>query len=425
MADEGLLIQVPSIPLDRPGMWAPKILQARAQVQEATSAPRAPCVSTPAQPAPATEAAPAGLTAALQPAATEGDSTHASAAHRFKKALADTAPAQKGPCAHAGPAAPHEQYARSTAALKDSAEQVLLRANSAVDTPAPQQDAAKALQHKLGSPRVLDSTPMQPGTSPTRQESPTVGLASPYPTAPAETPVTEGMQKGGKARAQPAASAPLQGAPAPGHHRKKSPDASLGAQKALSAPLMLSAPESALDEVTSATAAEAAAKVPMQQLSTTTDLAGDAGQALQPDSCPSAVPEVRSAAEQSPQADATAAAVTSCADTDLPAAKQLPTTDAQAIGMASALPAAPSTAEQGPNAVSPQADPKPRKRRRGRPLGSSKAARAKALDLALPMAGTEGKRPVKKSRKALEAEQVRHWLKPILQQLARLMMASI
>ena len=412
MADEGLLIQVPSIPLDRPGMWAPKILQARAHVQEATSAPRAPCVSAPAQPAPATEAAPAGLTAAgsaaaLQPAAAEGASTHASAAHRFMQALADIAPAQKAPCASAGPAAPYEQHVRSTAALKDSREQVLLRANSAVDTPAPQQEAAKTPRCQLGSPRVLDSTPMQPATSPTCQESRTVGLASPYPTAPAETPVTEGRQKGGKARAQPVASAPLQGAPAPGCHRKKSLDASLGAQKALSAPLMLSAPESAPDEVTSPAAAEAAAKVPMQQLSTTTDLAGEAGQALPPDGCPSAVPEERSAAEQSPQADATAAAVTPCTNTDLPAADQLPTTDAQAIDMASALPAAPSIAEQDATAVHPQADAKPRKRR-GRPLGSSKAARAKALDLALPMAGTEGKRPVKKSRKALEAEQVRH-----------------
>ena len=406
MADEGLLIQVLSIPLDRPGMWAPKILQARAQVQEATSVPKAPGGSA-AQPAPAAEGAPAGSAAASPPAAAEGGGTHASAAHGLLQALANSAPAQQGSCASAGQAAPHEQSARSTAALKGSAEQVPLRAESAADTPEQQQEAAEPLQCELGSPRVPDSTPMQPATSPTRQQSPTVGLASPSPTAPAETLVTESMQKGRKARAQPAASAPLQGAPAPGSHRRKSPYASLGARKALSAPLLLSAPESAPDEVTSPAAAQAVAEVPTQQLSTATELAAKAGQALQPDGCPSAVPDQRSAAEQRPQADATAAAVTSCANTDLPAAEQLPTTDAQAVGMASALPAPPLAAEQGLNAVSPQADAKPRKRR-GRPLGSSKAARAKALDLALPMAGTEGKRPVKKSRKALEAEQVSH-----------------
>ena len=44
-------------------------------------------------------------------------------------------------------------------------------------------------------------------------------------------------------------------------------------------------------------------------------------------------------------------------------------------------------------------------KRRGRPAGSGRTAQAKAADLAQAVAGLESKRPVKKSRKAIEAEE--------------------
>ena len=81
------------------------------------------------------------------------------------------------------------------------------------------------------------------------------------------------------------------------------------------------------------------------------------------------------------------------------AAEQLPVADDQ---VAEAQPVA---AEQGPLVDAPAAAARPRKRL-GRPPGSGKAARARALELALPACSPEGRRPLKKSRKALEAEQV-------------------
>ena len=82
------------------------------------------------------------------------------------------------------------------------------------------------------------------------------------------------------------------------------------------------------------------------------------------------------------------------------AAEQLPIADGQTAEAQLAA------AKQGSTAEAPVAAGKPR-RRPGRPPGSGKAARARALELALPACSPEGRRPLKKSRKALEAEQVR------------------
>ena len=79
------------------------------------------------------------------------------------------------------------------------------------------------------------------------------------------------------------------------------------------------------------------------------------------------------------------------------AAEQVPVAEGQITE------AQPAAAEQGATANAPVAAGKPR-RRPGRPLGTGKAARARALEL--PACSPEGRRPLKKSRKALEAEQV-------------------
>lgn len=81
------------------------------------------------------------------------------------------------------------------------------------------------------------------------------------------------------------------------------------------------------------------------------------------------------------------------------AAEELPVADDQVAEIQ------PVAAKQGPTADAPATAGRPRKRP-GRPPGSGKAARARALELALPACSPEGRRPLKKSRKALEAEQV-------------------
>ena len=511
-------MQVPAIQLDRPGMWAPKILQARARAQEATSLPRTPI----------------DRAGAAQPSAVAEEPAAASLAAAPKHCQ----PIVEGLS---------DQGAESDLGLQRAAKASPVRASKApVDVPSQQRGTSNSPERQLES---RTDTAHPPALSPDPEHG-TAAKAQPM-ALPADAAHldTKGMPILRRVQSQPAKSAPLQGSHASDSKQRRRASAALGTRKALSAPLILPMPDLAGDDEvgTSAVHQTAAAETQgdvasvhvqagsqwnqeagavrehapetdpapaaheaaaadlmcspfMQALALadgqipSTKVLGDApllsaacdagpefpsgqiqsssslrSQSSQPaivswkltpaDRCMGGSvqltkTQVRQLSKQSPalclppkkrlqkkcgrgtpppsggqpaagqafHADVPIADVSLCAakqssaaepakahpfgtepvnaTAEKPAAAEdLPRAGGQ---VAHALPVASGKVSM---ADAPAAAAKPR-RRPGRPPGSGKAARARALGLALPTCSPEGKRPLKKSRKALEAEQV-------------------
>ena len=511
-------MQVPAIKLDRPGMWAPKIVQSRARAQEATSLPRVPSgragaaqdSAAPEEPAAAAVTiAPVQCAAALAALSVQGaggDLSLREVTEPFPE-QAGKAPADLSPQQRESASSPERQLESRTATAHPSAL-----------SPEPEQDTAAQAQRE-GVP------------------APDAQLAS------------EGLPVPRRLHSQPAKSAPLQDSILCDSKERRRANAALGARKALSSPLFLPLPElaGAEDVATSAVhpaaeaqaqshkapvevyggsqveeeagavhrpapdadpapasralaaaaadlmcspfmqtlamsdgrslsgiplgdeppllpACEAGPQSPLHHLQSSPSYCSDNSQAatvpgklaaadrctggsvelaktksrqlsrqnsviclppkkrLQKRRCSRGTPPPsgrKPVAGQASHAAIPAATVSPSAAAESSAAEPATVTgsgketggkpsaaEQLSAGNGQLAEAQPSAAKQVSAADAPVAAGKPR-RRPGRPPGSGKAARARALEVALPACSPEGRRPLKKSRKALEAEQVR------------------
>jgi len=229
-------MQVPAIQLDRPGMWAPKILQVRTQMQEATSAP------TP----------PNGRAADVHPAARGAEESAA-----------------------ASPAAAPKQCTVALAALRQHGAEISLspRITAQVLLKQGVEGAADALQQQCTASKPehqLESCTETAGPSLKPASSLAYELGPPAKVEPADANlVCEGVRKPAGVRAEPASSAPLQGDPAPSSRKRRRAGDFLGGRKTLSAPLILSSPIGATEEEVTSPANQQAGSAARAQIAAT------------------------------------------------------------------------------------------------------------------------------------------------------------
>ena len=434
-----LLLQAPSIELDRPGMWAPRILQARTQAEEATSTPAlqrsraaraAPVADAPTQPAAAAQLAAAVPAAGRAPPAAAGTAgLAANAAEDLNKAAAAVTALWLA-----------DPSSRTTEALCQHEAASMAK-----------EDGSGARRHTGSAVALLalQAVDAEPGTEPNSctkafsqslPQEPTAELMAQPGSAPAAQVLPGGLQTCRQPCAEPAVSAPLQGRLRPSNVRKKQ----AGMRQTLSAPHLDSASEPCLIEVTSPAvqpaecadnaevhAAATSMSRPVERQQPQTDPAAK-------DLAMSSPTAVRGAAapfwgEKAGAVQADLACLASMQPTQgsptlvtpsPPAPKQAPATDAAGCKRQPKTTEAPPAAEEAPaDMLIGKKRPGSRKRakaagqaaqagggqrpgkRRGRPAGSGRTAQAKVADLAQAVAGLESKRPVKKSRKAIEAEE--------------------
>ena len=422
-----MLLQAPSLELDRPGMWAPRILQARAQAEEATSTPGLQRSRAARAALPSAGGASLAATGKAGPAADAAKDLEEAAAAVTVQWLAD--PSSRTPetlCQHK--AASMAEHDGSGAQKHAGSAFACLQQQAAGAEPRTEPESCMVpisqplLQIQAGSAHPQESAaelPAQPGSVPDAQLPPGALRTCRQPCA------------------EPAVSAPLQGCPRPSDVRKKQ----AGMRRTLSAPHMNSASGSCLNEVTSpalqpaecannaeAHAAAASMSGHHEQQQPQAGLAakdsavcsliaaqgaaapswGGKGSTVQVDSaCPASM--------QRTQGSPTLVAPSPFVP------KQAPVIDAAGCKRQPQTTEAPPAAEQAPaDILIGKKRPGSRKRaraagqagggqrpgkRRGRPAGSGRTAQAKAADLAQAVAGLESKRPVKKSRKAIEAEE--------------------
>ena len=443
-----MLLQAPSIELDRPGMWAPRILQARAHTEEATSTPRlqrsraaraAAVADAPMQPAAAASLATAVPWAGRAPPAAVGKAgLAANAAEDLKEAaaavtvlwLADpSSRTTETLCQHEA-AGVAEQDASGTQRHAGSAS-VPLQQQVVGAEPGTEPDSCMvAVSQPLSQIQAGGAWPQKSATELTAQPG----------CVPAAQLLPGALRICRQPCAKPAVSAPLQGCPRPSGVRKKQ----AGMWRTLSAPHMGSALESCPNEVTSPALQPSECVDTADAHTAATSMSGHHEQQL-----PQAGPAAKDLAACSLIAAQGAAAPSwggqrsaAQADTACPASvqqtqgsppsfvplpcmpKQAPATDAAGCKRQPQATETPIAAEQAPAEILVgKKRPGSRKRartagqaaqaggrqrpgkRRGRPAGSGRTAQAKAADLAQAVAGLESKRPVKKSRKAIEAEE--------------------
>lgn len=320
-----------------------------------------------------------------------------------------------------------------------------LRAPERAVEPSRQQQAARAQESQDYSHTQTDSAGLgQPPGSPAAGEEPAANSRQPPAPPGSAQPAPEALQNQQKVRAQPAASAPLEGGPAHGGMRKKRLCASHQAREALSAPHILSAPAPCWGEVSSqatqqakpAACSAAAAAMPAHHISS-----GGRDHHRRQDQGDGAahnrfVSTDAHTAEQGPAGTSAALAgsvatrpglpvalASSCTASKAQITRQsrqglhlfssngMPPMAAQALPrvqpvtvMIPCMPEQPPAAEQAAQPAGHGRGPKPPKKR-GRSAGAGRATRAKALDPGQPAGCPEGRRPLKKSRKALEAEE--------------------
>ena len=431
-----LLLQAPSIELDRPGMWAPRILQARAQAEEATSTPglqrsraaRSAPAAAPMQPAAAASLAAAVPAAGRAPPAAAGKAGLATnAAEDLNEAaaavtglwLADPASRTTETLCQHEAASVAEQ--NGSGAQKHAGSAFLAQQAVGAELGTEPDSCTKPISQSLPQEPAAELTE-QPGSAPAAQLPP------------------GGLWTCRQPCAKPAVSAPLQGCPRPRDVRKKQ----AGMRRTLSAPHLDSASKPCLIEVTSPAlqpagcagnpevhAAATSMLRPAEQQQPQTGLATK-------DLAISSLTAVRGAAapfwsEKAGAVQADLACPASMQPTQgsptpvtpsPPVPKQAPATDAAGRKRQPKTTEAPPAAEKAPaDMLIGKKRPGSRKRakaagqaaqagggqrlgkRRGRPAGSGRTAQAKVADLAQAVAGLESKRPVKKSRKAIEAEE--------------------
>ena len=428
-----LLLQGPSIELNRPGMWAPRILQARAQAEEATSAPdlqrsrAAQAAGALLQPAAAASPAAAVPSAGRPPPAAAGEAGHpADAAEELNQAaaavtvrwLADpSSRTTETLCQHMAASMAEQDGSAFALSQQQAAGAEPVSCMAAISQPLLQIQAGAARPQEPAAELTA-----QPGSVPVVQPAPGVMHTCRQPCA------------------QPAVSAPLQGCRRASDVKKKL----AGMRRTLSAPHMDAASEPCLIEVTSpalrpagradnADAQSAASSVsgPDEQQQPQAEPAakdlviigltaargaaaaswGGMGNAVQADSaCPVGVQPTQGSPtpvnpspplpDEAPATDAASRKKQHQTIETPPAAEQAPADTL--IGKK--RPGSRKRAKAAGQAAQAGGGQRPGKRR-GRPAGSGKTAQAKAADLAQAVAGLESKRPLKKSRKAIEAEE--------------------
>ena len=424
--------------LDRPGMWAPRILQARAQAEEATSTPglqrgraarAAPVAGAPTQPAAAARLAAAVPAAGRALPAAAGTTGHAAnAAEDLNEAAAAvTALWLADPASRTAETLCQDKTA-SMAEQDGSGAQK--HAGSAIVLLAQQAGAEPGTEPKSCPKAVSQALPQEPTAELTEQP----GFAHAAQLPPG------GLWTCRQPCAEPAVSAPLQGCPRPNHVRKKQ----AGMRRTLSAPHLDAASEPCLIEVTSPALQPAECAGNAEAHAATTSMSRPAEQ-QQPQTGPAAknlamssIKAVRGAAapfwgEEASTVQADLACPASMQPTQgsptpftstPPVPKQAPAIDAAGCRRQPQATQASPAAEKAPaDMLIGKKRPGSRKharaagqaaqagggqrpgKRRGRPAGSGRTAQAKAADLAQAVAGLESKRPVKKSRKAIEAEE--------------------
>ena len=443
-----MLLQAPSIELDRPGMWAPRILQARAQAEEATSTPAlqrsraaraAPVAGAPRQPAAAAPLAAAVPAAGrAPPAAAEKAGLAANAAEDLKEAaaavtvlwLADPASRTTETLCQHKAASMTEQDGSGTQKHAGSAFALSQQQAVGAEPGSEPNSCIVAISQPLLQIQAGGARPWEPATE---------LIAQPGSVPAAQLP-HGGLQICRQPRAEPAVSAPLQGCPRPRDVRKKQ----AGMRRTLSAPHMDSAAEPCLIEVTSPALQSAECAGNAEAHAVTTSMSRPAEQ-QQPQTGPAAkdlavlslTPARGAAASFWGEKGSTVQASSACPASVQPIqgnptpVTPSPPVPKQALAIdAAGCKAQPQTTEAPPAAEKALADmligkkrPGSKKRartagqaaqagggqrpgkRRGRPAGSGRTAQAKAADLAQAVAGLESKRPVKKSRKVIEAEE--------------------
>ena len=241
-----LLLQAPSIELDRPGMWAPRILQARAQAEEATSTPAL-------QRSRAAQAAPVAG-APMQPAAAASPAAAVPAVGRAPPTAAEKA----GPAANAAEDLNVAAAAVTALWLADPSSRTAETLCQHEAASMAEQDGSGAQKHAgsadallqqqaIGAEHAIEPDSCTKAISQSLPQEPTAELIAQPGSAPAAQAPPGGLQSCRQPCAEPAVSAPLQGCPRPSNVRKKQ----AGMRQTLSAPQLESASEPCLIEVTS------------------------------------------------------------------------------------------------------------------------------------------------------------------------------